>query len=215
MGLPDVEGEYTNPTAEKEGWAALLTVPREIRLYNGRLYQYPVEELKVLRGRDFRIDETQENIEVFRPFELEMKLDTRMCRISFGMDLILRQMGQKVWLKALQRGRRGRRQRNAILPSGSLKELRMLVDTTAVEIYLNHGEIVFFPQDIIRKNVSDRKTGGREIQGYIYELKRNTRNKESRKNGENTDKNTKGCHVKNAWHPFVFMRKKRDGVNSS
>ena len=40
----------------------------------------------MLRGRDFRIDETQENIEVFRPFELEMKLDTRMCRISFGMD---------------------------------------------------------------------------------------------------------------------------------
>ena len=43
----------------------------------------------MLRGRDFRIDETQENIEVFRPFELEMKLDTRMCRISFGTDLIL------------------------------------------------------------------------------------------------------------------------------
>lgn len=89
MGLPDVEGEYMNPTAEKEGWQHCLTVPREIRLYNGRLYQYPVEELKVLRGRDFRIDETQENIEVFRPFELEMKLDTRMCRISFGTDLIL------------------------------------------------------------------------------------------------------------------------------
>ena len=86
---PDVEGEYTNPTAEKEGWQHCLTVPREIRLYNGRLYQYPAEELKALRGRDFRIDETQENIEVFRPFELEMKLDTRMCRISFGTDLIL------------------------------------------------------------------------------------------------------------------------------
>ena len=53
MGLPDVEGEYTNPTAEKEGWQHCLTVPREIRLHNGRLYQYPVEELKVLRGRDF------------------------------------------------------------------------------------------------------------------------------------------------------------------
>lgn len=89
MGLPDVEGESTNPTAEKEGWQHCLTVPREIHLHNGRLYQYPAEELKVLRGRDFRIDETQENIEVFRPFELEMKLDTRMCRISFGTDLIL------------------------------------------------------------------------------------------------------------------------------
>lgn len=167
MGLPDVEGEYTNPTVEKEGWQHCLTVPREIRLYNGRLYQYPVEELKVLRGRDFRIDETQENIEVFRPFELEMKLDTRMCRISFGMDLILEADGPKVWLRLSREAGAGRRQRNAILPSGSLKEIRMLVDTTAVEIYLNHGEIVFSTRYYPEKMISDRKTGGREISG-IY-----------------------------------------------
>ena len=174
MGLPDVEGEYTNPTAEKEGWQHCLTVPREIRLYNGRLYQYPVEELKVLRGRDFRIDETQENIEVFRPFELEMKLDTRMCRISFGMDLILEADGPKVWLRLSKEAGAGRRQRNAILPSGSLKELRMLVDTTAVEIYLNHGEIVFSTRYYPEKMSQTVKLEAEKFQGYIYELKEMT-----------------------------------------
>ena len=174
MGLPDVEGEYTNPTAEKEGWQHCLTVPREIRLYNGRLYQYPVEELKVLRGRDFRIDETQENIEVFRPFELEMKLDTRMCRISFGTDLILEADGPKVWLRLSREAGAGRRQRNAILPSGSLKELRMLVDTTAVEIYLNHGEIVFSTRYYPEKMSQTVKLEAEKFQGYIYELKEMT-----------------------------------------
>lgn len=174
MGLPDVEGEYTNPTVEKEGWQHCLTVPREIRLYNGRLYQYPVEELKVLRGRDFRIDETQENIEVFRPFELEMKLDTRMCRISFGTDLILEADGPKVWLRLSREAGAGRRQRNAILPSGSLKELRMLVDTTAVEIYLNHGEIVFSTRYYPEKMSQTVKLEAEKFQGYIYELKEMT-----------------------------------------
>lgn len=174
MGLPDVEGEYTNPTVEKEGWQHCLTVPREIRLYNGRLYQYPVEELKVLRGRDFRIDETQGNIEVFRPFELEMKLDTRMCRISFGTDLILEADGPKVWLRLSKEAGAGRRQRNAILPSGSLKELRMLVDTTAVEIYLNHGEIVFSTRYYPEKMSQTVKLEAEKFQGYIYELKEMT-----------------------------------------
>lgn len=174
MGLPDVEGEYTNPTVEKEGWQHCLTVPREIRLYNGRLYQYPVEELKVLRGRDFRIDETQENIEVFRPFELEMKLDTRICRISFGTDLILEADGPKVWLRLSKEAGAGRRQRNAILPSGSLKELRMLVDTTAVEIYLNHGEIVFSTRYYPEKMSQTVKLEAEKFQGYIYELKEMT-----------------------------------------
>ena len=174
MGLPDVEGEYTNPTAEKEGWQHCLTVPREIRLHNGRLYQYPVEELKTLRGRDCRIDETQENIEVFRPFELEMKLDTRMCRISFGTDLILEADGPKVWLRLSKEAGAGRRQRNAILPSGSLTELRMLVDTTAVEIYLNHGEIVFSTRYYPEKMSQTVKLEAEKFRGHIYELKEMT-----------------------------------------
>ena len=174
MGLPDVEGEYTNPTAEKEGWQHCLTVPREIRLHNGRLYQYPVEELKVLRGRDFRIDETQKNIEVFRPFELEMKLDTRMCRISFGTDLILEADGPKVWLRLSKEAGAGRRQRNALLPLGSLKELRMLVDTTAVEIYLNHGEIVFSTRYYPEKMSQTVKLEAEKFRGHIYELKEMT-----------------------------------------
>lgn len=174
MGLPDVEGEYTNPTAEKEGWQHCLTVPREIRLHNGRLYQYPVEELKVLRGRDFRIDETQKNIEVFRPFELEMKLDTRMCRISFGTDLILEADGPKVWLRLSKEAGAGRRQRNAILPSGSLEELRILVDTTAVEIYLNHGEIVFSTRYYPEKMSQTVKLEAEKFRGHIYELKEMT-----------------------------------------
>lgn len=168
MGLPDVEGEYTNPTAEKEGWQHCLTVPREIRLYNGRLYQYPVEELKVLRGRDFRIDETQENIEVFRPFELEMKLDTRMCRISFGTDLILEADGPKVWLRLSREAGAGRRQRNAILPSGSPERTSYACGYNGSGDLFESRRNCFFHKILSGKNVSDRKTGGMRNSRDIY-----------------------------------------------
>lgn len=171
MGLPDVEEEYTNPTAAKEDWQHCLTVPREITLQNGRLYQYPVEEFEALRGRGCKIDETQENIEVCRPFELEMKIDSKKCKVSIGADLILKADGEKVSLSLSAGSGSGRKQRNAIIPSGELKEIRMLVDTTAVEIYLNHGEVVFSTRYYPGKTTQVVKLEADKFQGKIYELK--------------------------------------------
>lgn len=53
MGMPDADEEYTNPTAKEENWQHCLTVPREVTMKNGMLYQWPVEELNTLRG-DFK-----------------------------------------------------------------------------------------------------------------------------------------------------------------
>ena len=174
MGLPDAEDEYTNPTVEKEGWQHCLTVPREIRLHNGRLYQYPVEEIKRLRGRSCRIDETQENVETCRPFELDMKLDAEKLRVAVGTELILEADGSKVCLNLSEEAGAGRKRRNAIIPSGRLKEIRMLVDTTAVEIYLNHGEVVFSTRYYPEKMSQIVKLEAEKFQGYIYDLKEMT-----------------------------------------
>ena len=46
--MPDAEEEYVNNTLE-EGWQHCLTVPRELKYCNGKVYQYPVEELMNLR----------------------------------------------------------------------------------------------------------------------------------------------------------------------
>lgn len=48
IGMPDEPQQY-NPTVEY-GWQNALTVPREVFLQNNKVMQYPVEELKSLRG---------------------------------------------------------------------------------------------------------------------------------------------------------------------
>ena len=50
----------------------------------------------------------------------------------------------------------------------------MLVDTTAVEIYLNHGEVVFSTRYYPGKTTQVVKLEADKIQGHIYELKEMT-----------------------------------------
>ena len=48
MGLPDIEGLYSNPTVEYK-WQHALTIPRQLKVKDNRLLQSPIEELKNLR----------------------------------------------------------------------------------------------------------------------------------------------------------------------
>ena len=47
--------EYSsNPT--NEGWQHSLTVPRELRYHNGKIYQLPIRELGQLRKKEILTD---------------------------------------------------------------------------------------------------------------------------------------------------------------
>lgn len=82
--------------------------------------------------------------------------------------------GREVCLRLSEKAGAGRKQRKAVIPSGRLKEIRMLVDTTAVEIYLNHGEVVFSTRYYPGKTTQVVKLEADKIQGHIYELKEMT-----------------------------------------
>ena len=64
----------------------------------------------------------------------------------------------------------GRKVRNAQIPSGKLTDIRVLADTSAVEIYLNDGEVVFstkyYPESL-KQNV---KVDAESVHGRIYRL---------------------------------------------
>mgnify|MGYP000624032593 CR=1 FL=1 len=47
--MPDAEEEYTNKTID-EGWQHCLTVPRELRVKDGKIFQYPAKRT----GDDYR-----------------------------------------------------------------------------------------------------------------------------------------------------------------
>jgi len=135
MGMPDAE--YTNPTAAY-GWQHCLTVPRELSCENGRLRMRPVEELDALRedGREFSFSGRYAT-------ELPQASD---ILISCQGDLSLELSG--VVLKAergsltlsIREGGCGRDTRTA--PVGELRNLRVLADTSAIEVFVNDGETV-------------------------------------------------------------------------
>lgn len=156
-GLPDAEKEYVNPTTES-GWQHALTVPRVIREQNGRLLQYPVPELEALRG------ERQEVISkavVYAPpaFDLIVSVDGkedtggcgakgRKLSITIADALSFTWDGEEAVLSFTDSaaGRqagigRGRTQRRALI--SDIREIRVLADTSLIEIYVNHGETVF------------------------------------------------------------------------
>lgn len=186
MGMPDAQEEYTNPTAAEEHWQHCLTVPREVTLKNNRLYQYPVEEMSVLRSGEIplhlhkKIAENGtssmalESEEI--PFQDSMDLELRVwgdtASVALGDNLILRYMDGQVTLILSEHAGAGRRIRKAQIPSGKLEEIRILADTTAVEIYINHGEVVFSTRYYPGEEKQTVKAEAEQIEGKIYHLER-------------------------------------------
>lgn len=149
-GMPDAEKEYDNPTAGR-GWQHALTVPRVITYLNGRLHQYPAPELRLLRGAALLVC-AGETAELPEAFDLELKLKEEPAHLAVTIADGLRFVydGREAVLSFADAGQeegsflgigRGRRVRKARVTG--LSQVRILADTSLVEIYLNRGETVF------------------------------------------------------------------------
>lgn len=141
MGLSDIDGIYENPT-EKYGWVHCLTLPRVLTAENGKLIQKPIEELKRLRKSmikahingcgsikglscceiDFRITKNEE-------FDMTLGSD---CRILFKDGIFSLKFGKSGY---------GRNERSIKLKK--LEHMRIFIDKSSIEIFLNHGCATF------------------------------------------------------------------------
>ena len=65
----------------------------------------------------------------------------------------------------------GRKVRKAHVPSGVIESIRVLADTTAVEIYVNGGEVVFATRYYPETQEQAVKVEAVERDGKIYMLK--------------------------------------------
>ena len=72
------EEEYVNNTLE-EGWQHCLTVPRELKYCNGKVYQYPVEELMNLRRWKKKLCDADRETETDGAFDLELQVQKGPC----------------------------------------------------------------------------------------------------------------------------------------
>ena len=132
---------YTNPTTEA-GWQHALTVPRELTERNGILYQTPVKELEQLRKKQYMVTPGERLLfgkDIFEVLVSDVK--TRVCEITIAMDVHIRFEKEVIRLFFTNDCGSGRTERKAKL--SSLKSIRILVDTSLMEIYINEGELVF------------------------------------------------------------------------
>ena len=171
MGMPDADEEYVNPTAQSEGWQHCLTVPREVTYKNGMLYQYPVKELNGLRENGTSISGSSVELPVNGPFDLDIQVKGDQGKINLGENLFLEYQGGDVILTLSETAGAGRKVRKAHVPSGKVESLRILADTTAVEIYVNGGEVVFSTRYYPETQAQAVKVEAADVDGKIYGLK--------------------------------------------
>ena len=113
MGVPDV----SYPTDE-EDWAGCLTLPRELTVRGRRLIQQPLPELKKLRDEKL-------------PFEANEAGCFALPRAAVdrsGMQIRFNEKEGESRTRPLENG---------------LSHLRIFVDSSSIEIFVNDGDAVF------------------------------------------------------------------------
>lgn len=129
MGMPDAE--YSNPTV-KNGWQHCMTVMCELKNDNGKLLRIPVLELDTLHRK--KVDLEQAEV-----FDLS-------CKTSDAGRIVIRGCAELEWGNGNMRlsldkdcgaGRTVRYSK-----TGPIKNLRILADTSSLEIFVNEGKTV-------------------------------------------------------------------------
>lgn len=176
MGMPDADEEYVNKTIE-EGWQHCLTVPRELKLKDGKILQYPVKELENLRKEKTVLNDENSavelRVEVNEGFDLvleEIALTGSSFQISMGGQMLFRYENGTAEIGFPGVTGAGRKVRKAQI--NELRNIRFFVDTSAAEIYLNDGETVFSTRYYPDREDLLLKIQGGKFKGNLWNLRR-------------------------------------------
>ena len=144
IGLPD--NHY--PT-EEEDWEGSMSLPRELRIRNGRLLQTPIPAVESLRGKELTPDGSlpgaceMEILPTGRDFALS--LFTRADR-SGGLTLTYDAGMGTVTADRTGMEKRFNQQVGEVLSfplESPLRSIRVFVDSNSAEFFLNDGEATF------------------------------------------------------------------------
>lgn len=145
MGVPDGE-EMLQPTIE-HGWIHQMTCPRELHFRDGTLWQTPIRELQQLREEEQNWQGSADTAPVLDAGRLEFELKTDApVKVNFANTLWLNmdEQGIRLERKSLQHDEMLTRYWD-----GKVTSLRVLCDSSSIEIFINEGEGVmssrYFP----------------------------------------------------------------------
>ncbi len=135
MGMPDAE--YTAPTIE-DGWQHAMTCFRELSIKDDKLVAEPIKELDAIfeKPLSYTVNKSIEvNLET-HAFDLRLsKIKSDFCiNFSGELDLIYEGNVLKLIHKDNAYGRGERK-----LYCEEIKDLRILVDKSSVEVFVNSG----------------------------------------------------------------------------
>lgn len=142
IGMPD-DPSQSNPTVE-QGWQNALTIPREITEKEGKLLQYPVKEIENLR-REERTLKSAEVSEEMQMYDMEIGVlseDIRLT-VSDAIDLIYSREKEQFMVSFQEDKNMGYGRSTRAVNLKECRNIRILADTSCLEIYLNDGEEVF------------------------------------------------------------------------
>ena len=119
------------------GWQCALTVPRELSIRDGKLCQQPAHEIEKVRGDCVRATGGETVEEPGRLFDLVVSCEgAKMVELEIRKGVFVRYADGMLTLDMGDEGY-GRDQRSIEL--SELRDLRVLSDTTMVEIFANGG----------------------------------------------------------------------------
>ena len=143
MGMPDCE-EYTNPTIQT-GWQHCFTFPREIFEKDGKICQRPVRELEEKKTLISSVEGMLEG-NGYPVYELNISdISQNQFHVTLSEELILDYEGGKFRMYFTDQDKEtvsaGRSMR--YVETIEVKNLKILADTSSVEVFVNDGEYVF------------------------------------------------------------------------
>lgn len=139
MGVPDHEPDYVNPTVAY-GWQHCLTMPRQLLVRKGHLYQQPLEEYQKLRQGHQKfhgVKEISEGVLEGEIFELLIQGDLDTFDLKLRQDTHVTYDGQRL---CLSHGPSGYGRRRRYLRVDQVNRLQIFSDRSSLEIFVNFGQ---------------------------------------------------------------------------
>ena len=150
MGIPE---EEDFPTVKNE-WLHCLTLPRELKVIDGKLYQVPIKEMESIRGEKIEFSEkVTGEVKVGTGATYELKVKFKDFNSDFGLKLRTGKSSETVLkfdykdkkfvLDRTKGEQPDKRLRKVYLGDISELELTIFVDNSSVEVFINGGQEVF------------------------------------------------------------------------
>ncbi len=179
MSAMNEEAERAVPTIQ-EGWIYALTLPREIVLSNGVLYQKPLPELQLLRMDGVHSKENIHKNRVWLLPSLQVECNVHFSKLTENFKMIVRNAVEidydseknslTVWRTNWLTNQR--EYRKATLAS-QVAGMQIFIESSSLEIFVNEGEEVFslryFLEDTEQRSVV-LEAGDNEGEIEIYQL---------------------------------------------